>query len=322
MGRKAIIAVLVLLGLAIAGIILADFLGRGAGNRGSNPYYLNLDEYNEVDPEQILYREIRQIDLGSLVPAGIDFYDGNLWMAANGTMLKISPEGGELLKTSIDDHPTCIHACSSGIFVGFQGYILSFDPGGVAVSRFTVPGDSSRITSLVVMNGSLFAADAGQRKVHRFLMNGEWVSSFSGKRNQDDLHGFIIPSGFMDLALLGDDELWVANTGMHALENYTAEGDLRGYWEKTSITIEGFCGCCNPSHFDIFDDGTFVTSEKGIFRIKVYRPSGEFIGVVAEPDRFKGATRPAEVAAGDDGRVYALDFDRKMIRVFEKKERS
>jgi len=81
MSRKLILALLILIGLAITGIILADFIGSGAGKRGSNPFYLSLDEYQEVDPALILYREVRQIDLGDLIPAGIDGFDGHLWLA-------------------------------------------------------------------------------------------------------------------------------------------------------------------------------------------------------------------------------------------------
>ena len=40
-----------------------------------------------------------------------------------------------------------------------------------------------------------------------------------------------------------------------------------------------FCGCCNPAHFIVTPNG-FITSEKGINRIKVLGKSGDFIEFV------------------------------------------
>ena len=75
--------------------------------------------------------------------------------------------------------------------------------------------------------------------------------------------------------------MWVVNPGMHAFENYEFDGDLRAFWENTSMKIDGFSGCCNPAHFTFLPDGSFVTSEKGLVRVKVHKPSGELLGVVA-----------------------------------------
>jgi len=39
---------------------------------------------------------------------------------------------------------------------------------------------------------------------------------------------------------------------------------------------------------------------------------------VAPPSKFPGGTHAPDLAVGDNGVIYALDFDQKMIRVFEK----
>jgi len=113
--------------------------------------------------------------------------------------------------------------------------------------------------------------------------------------------------------------LWVVNPGMHSLENYTEEGNLREHWNNTSMMTEGFSGCCNPAHFTFLPDGRFVTSEKGLVRVKTYKPSGEFEGVVGPPVKFAEEGKAPDIATDAAGNVYALDFDKKMIRVFEKK---
>jgi hypothetical protein len=65
------------------------------------------------------------------------------------------------------------------------------------------------------------------------------------------------------------------------------------------------------------ENGSFVTSEKGLVRIKIYDQSGKLLSVVASPDLFKEEGKAPEVCAGSDGVIYALDFDKDMVRVFE-----
>jgi hypothetical protein len=110
----------------------------------------------------------------------------------------------------------------------------------------------------------------------------------------------------------------VVNPGKHAIENYTDDGELRGYWESMSFEIDGFLGCCNPARITTLIDGSFVTSEKGVVRIKIYDQSGALKSVVAPPDLFKDEGEKApEVCADENDIIYVLDFENDMVRVFE-----
>ena len=80
--------------------------------------------------------------------------------------------------------------------------------------------------------------------------------------------------------------------------------------------IDGFNGCCNPAKFAFLPDGRFLTSEKGLVRIKVYSPSGEFESVVAAPSVFTEDGHAPDLAVDEQGNVIALDIDKKMIRFF------
>jgi hypothetical protein len=155
--------------------------------------------------------------------------------------------------------------------------------------------------------------------VYIYSVDGEKISGFEGKHEEEALHGFIVPSPYFDLALNAEGDLWVANPGNHSIENYTEDGRMREFWKQSSMKIEGFSGCCNPAQFTFLPDGSFVTSEKGLVRIKIYKPSGEFKGVVAAPDKFVDDGHAPEVVADEAGNIYALDFDKKMIRLFELK---
>ena len=111
----------------------------------------------------------------------------------------------------------------------------------------------------------------------------------------------------------------MVNPGRHAFENYTFDGQLRGYWEKTDISIDGFSGCCNPAQMAVMPDGSFVTAEKGLVRIKIHKASGELLSVVAPPESFPGATKAPDLAVGPSGIIYAIDYEQNVIRVFQKK---
>jgi hypothetical protein len=83
--------------------------------------------------------------------------------------------------------------------------------------------------------------------------------------------------------------------------------------------VEGFCGCCNPSSFARLPDGRFVTSEKGLVRIKVYDAKGKFLGLVAGHSQLvrKSQALPVyRVACDSAGRVLALDPTTGNIRIF------
>jgi len=121
------------------------------------------------------------------------------------------------------------------------------------------------------------------------------------------IDGFIIPSPYFDIAIGRDGELWVVNSGMHQLESYDKEGNQISSWKKTSMRLDGFSGCCNPSHIAILPNGSFVTSEKGIERVKIHEPSGKFKSVVAAPQQFEKGTRGLDLAIDSENRIIILD---------------
>ena len=86
------------------------------------------------------------------------------------------------------------------------------------------------------------------------------------------------------------------------------------------MTIEGFAGCCNPSHFIILEDGSFVTAEKGIARIKIYNRLGNLESVVAAPDQFIEGTVDLDLAVDSRQRIYTLDHKKNSVRIFTKKD--
>ena len=64
---------------------------------------------------------------------------------------------------------------------------------------------------------------------------------------------------------------------------------------------------------------SFVSSEKCLRRIIVYKASGELDCVVAAPDDFQEEKEPSDIAVDAMGRIYALDITGNKVRIFERK---
>ena len=101
------------------------------------------------------------------------------------------------------------------------------------------------------------------------------------------------------------------------LTDYNKYGEMVSSWKRTSMQLDGFSGCCNPSHIAMLSNGSFVTSEKGIERVKIHLPSGEFSCVVASPDQFEPETRGLDLAVDSEDRIFVLDPKKKLVRIYD-----
>lgn len=319
MKNKGIVIFLIFLAVVIVGIIVADFVSKMPDKRPENPYEFNVDEFTNVDSTLILFKEQRNFKINFNSPTGICYGNNKIYLVGDSRLQIIEPTGKLLSEINLDEQPTCIYASTDNIFIGNKKSVSVLKADGTKTGEWKDFDDSTVITSVAEYSGKVFVADAGKRKVWIFNLEGNKIGEFEGKTGNEQIHGFIVPSPYFDLAFNGDGELWVVNPGKHSLENYTTGGVLRTFWQSQSIRIEGFSGCCNPAHFAFSQDGGFVTSEKDLVRIKIYKPSGEFLGVVAPPSKFEAKGHAPDVAVDNQGNVYALDFDKKLIRLFVKK---
>ena len=319
MKNRGIIILLICLSLIIIGVVAFDYISKRPDRSPENPYAINIDEYIQDDTSLIMYNEVRNIRLDTALIRGIAYHDNKIYILGNDFLQAISPEGRELMRVTIPLSPGCIALSESKIFIGYNDHISAFNKNGELISAWDTIGKKSVLTSLAVTDGNLFAADAGNRRVLRYTTDGNLMGQFEGKSDTGQLHGFIIPSANFDLAVNHDGELWVVNPGKHALEQYTYEGRMIGFWENASFNIDGFSGCCNPAQMAVLPDGSFVTSEKGIVRIKVHKPSGEMLCIVAPTKSFGNAFLAPDIAITPEGVILALDFDNHMVRVYQHK---
>ena len=319
MQRRLIVIFLSLMTVAIVFIISRDLLVSRPDKRPNNPFEFNRVQYKSVDSTLVHYKETKNFKVKMNQPIGIAFANEKIFLLADTNLHIITVEGREIKNSKLPNIPSSVTVSGGIIYIAFSNYIASYDSNGKIISAWKPLDQRTIITSLAVKGTMLFAADAGNRRVLRYSTDGIFKSAFDGNENENDPHGFIVPSPYFDLAVNADGELWVANPGKHSLGEYKDSGQLRSFWTKDQVGIEGFYGCCNPAQFAFLADGSFVTSEKKITRIKIYKPSGAFDCVVAPTEKFVEDGHAPDVAVSPQGDIYALDFDKNIIRLFQHK---
>jgi len=321
MKNKGIIIFLIVLALVIVGVMVGDWYSKRPDNMEANKFAFSVDEFRNVPDELINYKETKNFKVGFEEPAGITIAEDNIYIVGDKKLKIIDRSGNLLNEFELIEEPHTVEVSGEVIYVAFEKRIQLINSTGETLTEWKLTDDNSYITAIAAYEENVFVADAGTRKVMRFNKAGELQNEFEGKVSEDVLHGFIVPSPYFDMDINEYGDLWVVNPGLHTLENYTTEGNLREHWKASGAQTENFSGCCNPAHYTFLPDGSFVTSEKGLVRVKVYKPSGEFLGVVAAPNKFdtKIEGQAPDVAVDSEGNIYALDFDRKVLRVFEMK---
>ena len=308
---------LIFLALIIVVVIAINYIGSKPKKAKENPYEYNVDEYKKVDPALIHYKEVRQLKVEFDDHAGLTTFDGNIYLVSNQKLTTISPSGKILKEFPIQPDARALAVKTGQLAVAYKQVVAIYNPEGALLLKTPVVSDSSVFTSVAFWNDQVMIADAGKRRIYGFK-GTKLVTEMEGFSGAKNLHGFIVPSPYFEVAVNNENELWCTNPGMHALQQYDEGGNLVDSWDKASLEIDGFNGCCNPAQFTFLPDGRFVTSEKGMPRIKIYKKNGELESVVAAPSKFEGNQHAAEVATIGET-IVALDYDREMIRIFEPK---
>jgi len=321
MKNKGIIIFLIILAVVIVAVMVGDWYSKRPDKMEANKFEWSIDDFKNVPEELILYKESKNFKVGFEKPAGITIEKNLIYLVGDNSLKIINLSGKLLNEIELDTKPKTIEVFKNKIIIATEKEINVYNKDISLENSWELGNENSYVTAVAASENEIFVADAGTRKIHRFSWEGSKLNEFEGKANEDVLHGFIIPSGFFDIDINEYGDLWVVNPGLHTLENYTAEGRLREHWKASGNQTENFSGCCNPAHYCFLPDGSFVTSEKGLVRVKVYKPSGEFMGVAAPPTKFEDKLegQAPDVAVDNEGNIYALDFDRNVLRVFELK---
>jgi hypothetical protein len=285
---------------------------------GENPFEYELGVFKESGADKLAYSEVKTVVLKMDAPhaIAIDTAD-RLYVSGDRQLVRFDHGFTQELSVQLD-HDSYALAVQNDIYSADHTHITVLDSLGAKKTMGPSLGENAFLTSISVSGDNVFAADAGQLIVWRLDQKGAVIGRIGERDDDKDIPGFLIPSPYFDVLIDPDGFLWAVNTGRHQFENYTNDGGLRSSWAKTSMNVEGFSGCCNPSHAAFLADGSFVTAEKGLVRVKVHNPIGEFVSLVAAPDQFDEGSIGLDLAVDSQQRIYVLDPKRKQVRIFEK----
>lgn len=304
----------------------AAFKGGGA-QQTSAPAY-DIEKFKKVDPKLLTHEQSATFRVPRGEPNRILFGpDEKLWLTCGKHVLAMEADGETLVDFSAGDLVRAFAVTADGVvWVALRDHVETFDRKGKRLARWDSPAKKAWLAGLAVTENEVFVTDAGNRAVYRFDRAGKLVGRIGDKDSGGKIPAWVVPSPYFDLEAGSDQLLWIVNPGQHQLQAFTFDGKLERSWGEASFGIAGFCGCCNPSYFTRLADGRFVTSEKGLPRVKVYSADGRFESVVAGPESFpqyldnlNASPIAMDVAADSAGRIYVADTLRNEIRVFKRK---
>lgn len=293
----------------------------------ANPYAYDIEALKKVDPDLIHFQEAGRIRSPQSEPRRLVVGpDGAIYVAGGNSVVILDGKGNRKTEINAGAPVRAVAVAADGlVYLGVRDHIEVFDAKGGLKAAWETPAAKTWFASLAAGENHLFASDAGNRLVLRYDRSGKLLGRMGEKSKDAKRSTFIVPSPYFDLEIGPDGLLWVVNPGQHRLEGYTFDGALETSWGEASFGIKGFCGCCNPSYFTRFPDGRFVTSEKGLPRIKVYSAKGEFESVVAGPELFPKYlenlnSNPVgmDVAVDSSGQVLVADLLGGDVRIFKR----
>ena len=308
----------------------AELPGRGQGGGSAHKEFeYDVSKFRKTDPAMLRYEPAGSFAAGLKELRGIAVGPNDrIFVAGDQAIRSFTPEGTPLNQISAGALVRCLAIGMDGtIFAGLKNRVLVLASDGTRKADWAELPEGALLTSIAVSSGGVFVADAGRRVIVRYETNGRVASEIGRKDKSRNVPGFIVPSPYFDVAVGADGMLWAANPGQLRMEAYTLDGRFELSWGEPSLNVTGFCGCCNPVHFALLPDGRFVTSEKGIARIKLYSPDGKIDGVVAGPESFPkyfenpNATHTGiDVATDSKSRVLIADTLSGEVRIFMPKK--
>ena len=310
---------------------------RGTSRSTSGSFDLDLTTLLEIDPGLIGYTQSLQFPTGfSQARSMAAGPRGRIYVVGDHGVRVFDQLGNLKNEIPFDGKPTTVavggadHVEPGQIYVGMEECITVI-LGDLVRDNWQLPTTPAELTSITVGYQDVFACDAISRQVWRFRPDGELVGRMGETGTEVPIPAFVVPSPHFDAVVGGEDLIHVVNPGKLQISTFSFGGDLGTSWGETGASVSKFFGCCNPVHLALLPDGRFVTSEKGIPRIKVYSPQGVFESVVAGPkqlgiaDQSVGDPRLSQhsfvydVAVTSDGQVLVLDPRSRDVLVFVEK---
>lgn len=315
-----------LVGVCVAAIGGAYFFLLGESNfpePGPNLKY-DIETYAKIDNIETRYEETGVILPELKDPQAMALGpDGRLYVAGKDAVVVFGEDDTEVARIPVNGTAKCLAVTPDGaLFLGFPRHVEVVDASGEVQSTWEGLNARAYITSIAVLDDDVYVADAGNHVVLHYDREGVLLGRIGEANPDEDVPGIEVPSPYLDLAINEDGHLWVVNPGRLGLERYRSDGSIVTSWYNPSVVkLDGFSGCCNPTHIAFNREGKLVTSEKGLVRIKTYDvTSGEFEELVAGSKLFPREASLKDLLVDANDRILVLDPRINGIRIFEEKD--
>lgn len=298
------------------------------GCKRERPIVSTDDVIEETDKALVKYHEAEQVAVQVPSPAGIaTSHDGSLWVAGDRQVVRLA--GGEGVDRSsrgalpssavISGEATCMAAGLGALFIGVGNHVEIVRPNAERAEAWEPFAPEGLITCIALGPDTIYLADSVGRRIVRCDPTGKVIGYMCEKDPKRGYSGLIVPSPHLDVVVDEEGAVHVVNPGAHKIEIYEPDGSPRWSWGEDGQQVQGFCGCCNPTDIALLPDGRYVTSEKGIPRVKIYSKQGHFECVVAGHEDLSPGVVGLDVAVMSDGRIAVLDKGINAVRVYEPK---
>ena len=309
-----------LVALVIIALIILGYFFIKPNHMGNdeNPYSMKMDSLGEIPTDKFCSTNYSYIQLqGTKSEAMAVDKNNNIYVSCDKKILCFDTNGNPVSEINCDYLATALAFSVDKLIAAFTNEISIYDAAGKQLINWKLENEKSYITSLAAIDGNIYAADAQAAKVYCFSEDGKLLKTIGQTVDKKELSFFVLPSFYFDVAIGEDKSLWIANTGRHKLVQLDNDEHIISSWGETSSAVEGFCGCCNPSNFALLRDGSFITAEKGLVRVKKYNKNGDFECVIAGPEKFKEDAKGLDIAIDSNDRIYVLEPEAMKIHIFE-----
>jgi hypothetical protein len=306
MNKKFIALISLLIILSFIGYIVYDTVTSGSGKESGEPSVTKTVYPDQWIADKVFTTTDGKLQAVTVSNAGDVFLGGDAFVSCfNSDLVKKWTLKTPSRITALSVEGDTLYASSMETI-----YLISIE--GKPINEWGPYEANSIITSISAYGDHVAFADAGIKRVFILKKNGEVVSMIG----QSDSR-FIIPSPYFDVALRGNNTLFVANTGNRRVEKWSTEGVFMTQFGEPGTAPGAFCGCCNPAHFALIPQG-FVTAEKGINRIKILDADGKFIEFVSSKNSFTPSI-PLDIASVDGITIYAANPADSKLYVFKRR---
>jgi hypothetical protein len=310
------------LGYKIANRKPMSYAAAGPSRQGAKEVGDAIDKALIVPENMIIAKEASRFPTGLKDLRGLAVGpEDRIYAAGDKALVILGSDGKQIAKIELGAVPNCVGVAGDGTaYVGLMDHIEVFDAKGAKKAAWEKVNPSTWFTSIAVAPDGIYAADFGNKTVMHLSPEGKLIGRLGGVGPNAGTGKYEVPSPYFDVAIDPSGKPWVAHVGKQRLESYKEDGSLDTTWGKQGNTLQGFSGCCNPSHISIRKDGSFVTSEKGLVRVKIHKPDGELLGVVAPAKDFEKNIHGLDLAVDSKDRILVLDPATSTIRVYVLKE--